>query len=647
MKKTPRGRLEKPGHRRSPGGGAAAPTGPGATGAAPPGRGRLLLAAAVIVAAGLAAYSNSFQGVFLLDDEHTITANENVRHLWPPWQAMFDPQQGNRPVVALSLAANYALGGLDVQGYHAVNLAVHLLAALVLFGLVRRTLLLERLKERFGRAAFPLALAMAVLWMVHPLQTESVTYVIQRAESMMGLALLATLYFTLRGATSARPRRWYAAAVVACAVGMGTKETMLISPLVVLLYDRTLVARSFAEVFRRRWGLYAGLAATWGVFAAIAAIVMPGMSGAEVRGAASPGTYAVTQLEVVAHYLRLAFWPDRLCFHYEWAMAHGLGDVWPWAILMAALAAATLLTLWRRSPMGFLGLWFFVTLAPTSSLWPVEDPVFEHRMYLPLAGVVVAVVLGAYVLGRSLLDRIAGDAARRRRLGRLAGAAGLVLAAAVAATLAVLTVRRNEDYGSAVRMWTDVVGKCPANPLARNNLGSALVAEGQRSDALPHFAEAVRLNPKFANARNNLGVALAQEGRFDEAVAQLSEAARLDPASASTRGNLARASRLLAWQLAASHDDARRDGARAVQLAREACRLTGDADPRALDALAAAYAETGRFDIARETAQKALDLARKGGDQRLTPAILARLRLYRRDRPFREPPPRPSPAPTP
>jgi len=607
-------------------------------------RGRLLLAAAVIVAVALAAYWNSFQGAFLFDDEHTITANENIRRLWPPWQAMLDPQQGNRPVVALTLAANYALGGLDVRGYHTVNLAVHLLAALVLFGLVRRTLLLDRLKDRFATAAFPLALTVAVLWLVHPLQTESVTYVIQRAESMAGLALLATLYFALRGTTSARAGRWYAAAVAACAAGMGTKETMLIAPLVVFLYDRVLVAQSFSEVFRRRRGLNAGLAATWGVFALIAAVVMPGMSGAEVRGAASPGTYALTQLEVVAHYLRLAFWPDRLCFHYEWPMARSLADVWPGALLMAGLVVATLLALWRRAPLGFTGLWFFVTLAPTSSIWPVEDPVFEHRMYLPLAGVVAAVVLSAYALGRWALARLVPGDAARRRLGWMLGIAA---AGALAAGLVTLTVRRNEDYHSAIRMWSDVVGKCPTNPLARNNLGSALVADGRRAEALPHFAEAVRLNPRFANARNNLGVALAQDGRLEEAVRHLSQAAQLDSDNASTRGNLARALRLLAWQLATSPDAARRDGARAVTLARQACRLTGDADPRALDALAASYAETGRFDLARQAAEKALELTRRTGTRLQAAMVLARLKLYRRNKPFHEPRPRQSPNATP
>ena len=173
-----------------------------------------------------------------------------------------------RPVLNLSLALNYAVSGCDVRGYHVTNLAIHLAAALLLFGIVRRTL--PRFRGCGGgqqlarlQLATPLALAIALLWAVHPLQTESVTYIVQRAESLMGLFYLLTLYCFLRGAGSARAIFWYAGSVLACLLGMATKEVMVSAPLVVLLYDRTFLAGSFREAWRRRWAYYLALAATW------------------------------------------------------------------------------------------------------------------------------------------------------------------------------------------------------------------------------------------------------------------------------------------------------------------------------------------------------------------------------------------------
>ncbi len=144
----------------------------------------IVLAGAGLVLAALAAYRNSFSVPFLYDDVPTITENPSIRHLWPIRAVLAPPPDitsTGRPILNLSLATNYATGGTAVWGYHALNLAIHLLAGLTLFGIMRRTLLLPSLRERFGGAALPLALAVAAIWTLHPLQTESVTYVVQRA----------------------------------------------------------------------------------------------------------------------------------------------------------------------------------------------------------------------------------------------------------------------------------------------------------------------------------------------------------------------------------------------------------------------------------------------------------------------------------
>jgi Flp pilus assembly protein TadD len=481
----------------------------------------------VLICAGLGVYHGSFSGAFLLDDFYRITENQQIRRLWPPWDVV---ARSSRPVVDLSLAVNYALGGLTLWGYHAFNLAVHLLAGLTLFGVVRRTLESRMLRDRYGRAGSWLALAIALIWLVHPLQTESVTYVIQRGESLMGLFYLLTLYCGIRGFESPHARLWFTASVGACALGMGSKEVMVTAPIMVLLYDRIFISASCGEIARRRWRFYLGLASTWGLLAALVATSRPEDS-AGLTGTLTPWSYAAAQLGIVVHYLRLSVWPHPLVFDYTWRLPESPFAVLPWAVMLGSLVGATLLALWRLPGAGVWGVWIFLILAPTSSIFPIADLAFEHRMYLSLAGVVALVVMGAHEAVGFLLRRLETPDALRRWLE-------VGLAVAVVAMLGAATIRRNQDYRSDLAMWTDTVARRPDNPRAHNNLGIALDRLGRTGEAIPHFAEAVRLKANYVEARVNLADALARQGRNKEAIAQYSQALRFTPDSASARHNL-------------------------------------------------------------------------------------------------------------
>lgn len=637
-------------------------SGPAAAVASAPGgeRRSVLLAAWILVASGLVVWAGSFQGVFVLDDEHAITDNQAIRTLWPPWEAMFAPTQGNRPLVGLSLAVNYALGGIDPWGYHAVNLAVHLAAALALFGLVRRTLLLDRLKDRFGGAATPLAFAVALLWMAHPLQTESVTYVVQRAESMMGLMMLLALYLSLRGFTSARPWPWYAGAVAACAAGMGTKEVMIVAPVVVIAYDMLVVTGSLIAPLRRRWPFYLLLACTWlllapVIYGRLVAPVVTGetpTAGEDIGGALTPSRYAVTQLAVVTRYLRLSLWPAGLRIEYEWPLADSIRQVWPQALLMLVLVGGTLWAAVRRRPLAFLGVWLFVILAPTSSILPVEDPVVEHRMYAPLAAVVALIILGGYACLAALLRHAVPKVGTRRRAGWVLG---VVLVAAAAVPLAAATIERNRVYHSALALWTDAVAKEPDSLTVQNNLGVCLAREGRLEEALKHYRIAASFNPKNAGARNNLGVTLAELGRLDEAIVHLKAAVRryeeylaTEPGNVRNQAGLTEARRNLlkalvarGWQLATSHDAADRDGPRALEMATLACRMTDQKEPECFKVLAVAQAEVGDFSQAIAAAGRAAELYRQAGRQDQVDMMTNLAGLFRRNRPYHQPAPRP------
>jgi len=305
----------------------------------------------LLIAAGLAVYYNSFDGASFFDDHPSIRDNPRIRRLWPLWEAMSWPVPGaihGRPVAALSLAINYALGGLRVWGYHAFNVTIHILASLALFGIVRRTLIGTRFRDRVGPDAPWLAMAVALIWLVHPLQTESVDYIVQRTEGLMGFFLL-TLYCVVRGAASSRQRGWYAGAVISCALGMGSKEVMAVAPLTVLLYDRAFLARSFREALRVRAALYAGLAGSWLVPAALVASGAHGES-AGFGLSVTPWEYARTQAGVmIIHYLRLSFWPRPLVVdYYDWPVARTAAVVVPAGALVIGLLAATLWAARRR-----------------------------------------------------------------------------------------------------------------------------------------------------------------------------------------------------------------------------------------------------------------------------------------------------------
>jgi tetratricopeptide (TPR) repeat protein len=508
------------------------------------------LAALIIILAGLAAYANSLSNAFVFDDMDSIVSNGAIQHLWPPWK-FFAPL--NRPILNLSLAVNYALSGGGVISYHAFNIAVHILAALTLFGLVRRTLLQYGSLEE---SACALALATALIWEVHPLQTESVTYIIQRAESLAGLFYLLTLYGLVRASADAAtsdaetggrgdaenkrkpflraspsPRLsvflWRAVAVVACALGMGTKQTVATAPLVALLYDRVFLSGSFREALRRRWAVYAALAATW--LLVVPSLLSP--SGAQHVSAGfqmtsiSPMEYAVTQLGVILHYLRLSFWPAGLCLDYHWPQAKGLADILPGAVVVGALAAATAAALALRPKFfGFLGAWFFLILAPTSSFMPIADAAVEHRMYLPLAAIAAFVVIGGWVLLGRLVRR--GGFGGDRRSVRTWPAVVLFL---IVAVLGYLTTLRNLDYRSAFSIWDDTVRKAPDNPRARNGRGEAYFHMKKYEEALRDYDDAAALNRNYAPAYNSRAILYNEQGKYDEALENADAAIALDP----------------------------------------------------------------------------------------------------------------------
>ena len=619
------------------------------------------------------------------DDTDAIANNPAIKSLWPLRAAMSAPSDttlAGRPIASLSFAVNYALAPAGVRdvmapdpragdtlfldnvwGYHAFNLVVHLLAGLTLFGVLRRTLSTPPLRDRFGRASTALASSIALLWIVHPLQTESVTFLVQRVESLMGLFFLLTLYCAIRAAESDfRSSTWTMCAVAACALGMGTKETMVTAPLIVALW--LWVCRPDVRLWGTPRALLAGLAVTWIIPAWLLTRASRSLSVGFGLGGWTWWLYLRTQAEVVVHYLRLVFWPHPLVFHYGWLPSPSWSGVLPQLVLLGALGIASAIALIKRRPIGLLGAWFFLILAPSSSILPIVSEVAaEHRMYLPLAAVVTLVVLGVYVLARRV---ISSDAASAPALWARAGWA---LVFAIVLVLGWQTHDRNRAYASAEIMTADIVNGRPQNAQLQLARAIDLIKVRDFSGAEFHLRLAISqpLPPSTdpivpATMHMDLGLVLCTIGKFPECADELKQAIAIDPkmdAAYSMLGDAQLSLRLprealdtfgraiartpnapipltrMAWILATSSNAAIRDGGRAVQYAEQAVTLTQGKDVSALDALSAAYAEAGRYEQALEAVRRAIALISADPGNAFTAVLHSHLAVLEQRRPIR------------
>jgi len=474
------------------------------------------------------AYAGSLSGVFLLDDFRWIVRNPDIGSLRSALAS------ADRPLLACTFWFNHAVNGLRPAGYHAVNLAIHVGACLVGYGVLRRVLCLAWPSRMGPETARWTALAVILLWGVHPLNTSAVTYIVQRGESLMGLFYLLTLYAALRanaecGMRNAECREtgrpesrhhvaetsatsentssgisnsafriphsafWAALAVATCAMGMATKQVMVTAPLAVLMVDAVLVSRSPRVALRRRGTFYAGLAASWALLGVL--VVLKGRGeplGVFAWGGVGAVRCLLTEAAVIVHYLRLSVWPHPLCLDYCWHAAESLAEVWPAVCLVCGLVIGTVMLLIRRRPVGLAGGWFFLVLLPTCVLVAWPDFAFEHRMYLPLIAVICLPVVGLVALG----DRV-------RPVLRV------MLVIAAAAALGCATWRRNSDYSSETVMWQDVVRQRPDNLRARNDLAAALSEEGRIADAAAEYREVLARIPSNEVRRLQAGEPVA------------------------------------------------------------------------------------------------------------------------------------------
>ncbi len=409
---------------------------------------KLLLAAVI----GAAVFSNSILAMLTPDDQATVTAITELQHSGAaPWLS-------SQRLLNATLLLNQAVAP-QLVAYHIVNILLHLLAGLTLFGIVCRTMIRQQDRPRLQTAAPWLALLIVLLWMLHPLQTQSVTHISGRGTILAGLCFLLTLYGVIRAADAEWSLPWYGLAVLACALGMGSSPAMAVVPVTALLFDRIYLSGTFADLWRqRRAGLYAALAACWAI------LLLPF------------STYVLTQPGVILHYLRLVIWPVGLSVDYsDYPAAQSFGAVLPGLAILLVLLAATGWALVRSPKYGFLGAWFLLTLLP-SCLVPSAELVNESRMYLPLAAVSAGVVLAGFELALVLEKKYAW-----------ATLAFLAPAAILLGALGLATFLRNYDHAGPLELWQQTVSARPGNLRAQFYLGNALYQANRFADSAAHL----------------------------------------------------------------------------------------------------------------------------------------------------------------
>lgn len=507
--------------------------------------GGLLITASILVA-----YANSFNVPFVFDGLGYIQAVEEVRHIWPPDRLLQLLTKGQtRALAYLTFGIDYQLYGFEVRGWHVTSTLIHLAAALTLYGIARHGFRSWRAEPYFGRVTERLSFVVALVWGVHPLQTQSVTYLYQRQESLMGLCYLLTLFALTRYATTERIR-WAFLSLAACAAGMTAKEVMVTAPLVVLWYDRVFCVRAWGEIARRRGAYYGALAATWGVLVWLMTRTWGAYDSAGILRVdeITPLEYAFSQLVVIARYLRLSFLPWGLNIDYGWTKA----AVWPlpdadgihwfptavnWAevalpaVIVGVSLLFTVIAVFRSPAPGFLAGAFFLILAPTSSIAPIIDLCFEHRMYLSLAPLTALATIGAWKGLQLAAARRGWSSAFIDRVAKLSVAAALIV-------LVALTQLRNHDYRSSVALWLDVTQKSPHYGRAFGNLAGAYVGEGDLAKAFEAATRAVQLDDNLPRAHVACGSIALHHGDRETAIRHLSRAHELEPKNVMTSVNL-------------------------------------------------------------------------------------------------------------
>jgi tetratricopeptide (TPR) repeat protein len=636
-------------------------------------------------------YSNSIKGPFVFDDTFNIRDNPKIRltklTLDGIISAGFESPSSNRPVANISFALNYYFNRYDVAGYHLVNILMHIITGIILFYFIKVTLELlnpQNLKLKFEKNAPPdkrnclihnsvyysisssqrslgatsnellfISFFTTWIWLVHPLQTQTVSYIVQRMNCMSAMFYILSLllYVKARLANSkGKKLALFLGCILSGILSLGSKEIAATLPFFIFLYEWFFFQEVSLKWLKRNSIYFLCLL----LFIILLAFFFLGSHPIKII----LSTYntrdftlwqrVLTEFRVVIFYIVLLIFPHpmRLNLLHDFTISRSFIDPTTTLISFIAIAGLIVTAIWlakKERLLSFSILWFLGNLVIESSVLGAEI-IFEHRLYLPSMFFILLLVTLVYRFGNSKWI-------------------GGALLCAVAIIFSVWTYERNIVWSDEVSLWKDCVIKSPYKPRQHYNLGVVLARKENLDDAIEHYRTALKIKPDYLEAYYNLGNALARKGDAKAAIYNYRKALQLNPDFFKSYYNIARVlsnqgktgeaiynyqkaliinSEMtqtlynLSWIYATSKNRKYRNGIKSVELAEKLCILTDYQQPLSLDALAAAYAETGKFDKAVVTAKKALKLALQLGPEELALGLKKRLKLYQTGQPYRQ-----------
>jgi tetratricopeptide (TPR) repeat protein len=568
----------------------------------------------IILVLGILIYSNTFNVPFAFDDITSIRNNpiiKDVGHVIDP-QNIYD----NRLIGHLTFALNYEMHELNVTGYHIFNLLIHLLNALLVYGLIVLTFKTPYasvyLQKDVLRTSDPyrwIPLFAALLFVSHPIQTQAVTYVVQRFASLSTLFYLVSLvtYIKARGSDSSRKTRYafFTASIISAVLAMRTKEIAFTLPVMVLLYEFMFFR---GDIKKRMLYLLPLLPLLLTMFIIPVSMMLTQNGSTGIKGidalTAMAGSadvsrwdYLNTQFRVIVTYIRLLFFPINQNLDYDYPIYRTfftppvflsslvLLGVFCWGIYLLYHSYRTdqANRFWHRL-IAFGIFWFFVTLSVESSIIPIKDVIYEHRLYLPSIGYFMAIMSGLSLVYVRLADRTKGVAK--------VFIPAMIL---IVIGLSLTAYARNMVWLDKVTLWEDVVKKSPYKVRPHYNLGEAYQNQGRLDEAVREYRTTINLNPTLVEPHYNLGLAYQTQGHLDEAVREYQTAIRLKPDHADAHNNLG-----VAYDNQGRLDEA-------IKAYQTVIKLKPDY-AMAYNNLGTAYYDRGRLDEAIKEYQMALKL---------------------------------------
>lgn len=480
------------------------------------------------------AYSNTFDASFQMDDDVNIVSNENVHMEELSWEGLLraafpgpDDMVPQRPVALATFALNYYFGGLDVFGYHLVNIIIHIITGIGVYLLAKVTLETDSCRGALpsapvrtgsmsghGKASAIIAALAAVLWLVTPVQTQAVTYIVQRMTSMASLFYIWAFLFYVMGrlADTTRGRiTYFSLTLLFFLSAIGTKPTSVTFPLMLIVYEFCFFQKKGGEK-AFFWGVLVCLAVTAGLL-----YLLRGNIALDLFMKAD---YAMkeriyTEARIVIFYTILLFFPipSKMAVYHDFQFSRGLlypVSTLPALLLVVGAIAISVYRIRRDPVVSFFSLWYFINIL-AESLYPAIYPAFEHRLYLPSAGFFIVIAI--------LLSRFWGTLGSRRKPVLLFAMIFIHL------LFSVNTYGRNKDWHDPISLWEDNVRKSPMIPKPHEILGMTYLMKGGLDKAEKELNEAMRLDP-LSPAGLGIGMVHYARGDYERAFKEFGYAAR-------------------------------------------------------------------------------------------------------------------------